>query len=278
MANRDELLKQAFLLSDHPFEPTRDPVHGLDLRASRISLSRWLDIFTIKELADYFSQVGSIEKAVRDVSAFLDGMGSSIDDGTPPVLLIEGQGGTGRKTLGNFVAHLMKSHCFTPPSWQLVRVTTNHFGRLLLEIRYALQAHFTRLNLDTSSLASRDALIKSEDPDETVLAGLFSNLVQQNLGIAMLILVIDSLEYRNFDWIRKLHTMLRDLNVALVFLTKDDLVTERFAKALGRGEYAGCVLRIGPLNMQDALTLLSRRLSLFRQTGAPNYLAPLTSY
>lgn len=278
MANRDAWLNQAFLLSDHPFEPMRDPVHGLDLRGLRISLSRSLDVFTTKELADYFAQVGSIEIAVGDVSAFLNGMGYSIDNGTPPVLLIEGQGGTGRKTLGNFVAHLMKAHCFNPPSLQLLRVTTNHFGRLLLEIRYALETHFKRLNLDTTSLASRDALIKSEDPDETVLAGLFSNLAQQNLGLAMLILLIDPLEYRNFDWIGKLHAMLKDLNVALVFLTKDDLVTERFAKALGRGEYIGCVLRVGPLNMQDGLTLLGKRLSLFRQTGAPLNLAPLTPY
>jgi hypothetical protein len=244
----------------------------------RISLSRWLDVFTNEELADYFAQVGSIGLAVKIVSAFLSGMGYSIDNGTPPVMLIEGQGGTGRKTLGNFVAHLMKAHCSARPSLQLLKLTTNHFGRLLLEVRYALQAHFQRLNLDTTLLASRDALIKSEDPDETVLAGLFSNLAQQNLGLAMLILLIDPLEYCNFDWIRKLHAMLRDLNVALVFLTKDDLVTERFSKALGRGEYTGCILRVGPLNMQDGLTLVGNRLSLFRHTGAPNNLAPLTPY
>jgi hypothetical protein len=121
-------------------------------------------------------------------------------------------------------------------------------------------------------------VIKSEDPDETVLAGLFNNLGQQNLGLAMLILLIDPLEYRNFDWIRKLYAMLKDLNVALVFLTKDDLVTERFSKALGRGEYVGCALRVEPLNMQEGLTLLGKRLSLFRHMAAPNNLAPLTPY
>jgi hypothetical protein len=134
------------------------------------------------------------------------------------------------------------------------------------------------LNLDTSFLASRDAMIKSEDPDETVLAGLFSNVAQQNIGLGMLILLIDPLEYRNFDWIRRLYAMLKDLNVALVFLTKDDLVTERFAKALSRGEYIGRVLRVGPLNMEDGLKLLNQRLSLFRQAGAPQNLAPLTPY
>jgi hypothetical protein len=64
MNNRDVWLRQGFLLSDHPFEPMQDPVHGLDFRGLRISFSRWLDVFSTEKLADYFVQVGSIEQAV----------------------------------------------------------------------------------------------------------------------------------------------------------------------------------------------------------------------
>ena len=82
--------------------------------------------------------------------------------------------------------------------------------------------------------ASRDALIKSEDPDETVLAGLFNNLAQRSLGLPMLILLIDPLEYRNFDWIRKLHAMLKDLNVDDYFLAHVQIDTSRFGAPVSR--------------------------------------------
>jgi hypothetical protein len=278
MPSREEWLNQGFLLSDHPFDPVQDPVHGLNLRAQRVSLSRPLDVFTTSGLEDYFAQVGSIGSAVTEVSEFLEGQGYGLDSGIPPVLLIEGPGGTGRKTLGSFVAHLMKSHCAAQPSFKLLRVTTDHFGRLLLEVRFALEEHFKRANQDTAPLKSRDAFIKPEDPDETVLAGLFSSVAQQNLGLPLLILLIDILEFRNFEWIHKLHNLLKDLSVALIFLTKDDLVTERFKKALGRGEYLGCAVCIAPLSMQDGTTLLAKRLATFRQLGAPNDLPPLTPY
>lgn len=152
------------------------------------------------------------------------------------------------------------------------------FGRLLLEIRLVLEEHFKRANVDTALLKSRDGFIKSEDPDETVLAGLFGSVAQQNLGLPLLILLIDALEVLNFEWIKKLHGMLRDLNVSLIFLTKDDVVTARFKKALGRGEYVGCAVRIAALTMQEGMTLLKKRLATFRQVNAPNDLPPLTPY
>ncbi|MCX6632658.1 MAG: hypothetical protein NTW28_34070 [Candidatus Solibacter sp.] len=278
MSSREDWLNRGFLLQDHPFEPVRDPIHGLDLRAVRVNLSKPLDIFAIQQLEGYFAQVGSVATAVKEISDFLDGEGTSIDTATPPVLLIEGPGGGGRKTLGNFVAHLMKAHCLTPPSFRTLPVTTGHFGRLLLEIRLRLEQHFRQSNGDDTVLKSRDAFIKPEDPDETVLAGLFNSVAQQNLGLPMLVLMVDAVDFRNFDWIRKLHGMLKDLNVALIFLTKDNLVTELFRKALGRGDYTGCAVRLTALTKQDGIALLTQRLKIFRNPGAPSGMATLTPY
>jgi hypothetical protein len=243
-----------------------------------VSLSRPLDVFSVGGLADYFARVGSFAKAVTEISDFLIGQGNSIDTATPPVLLIEGPGGTGRKTLGNFAAHLMKDHSLNPPSFRMLPVTTDHFGRLLFEIKDELQEHFGRSNLDPSILKRRDTFIKPEDPDETVLAGLFNSVAQQNLGLPMLILLIDVLEYRNFDWIGKLHGMLKNLNVALIFLTKDQLVTERFKSALARSDYIGCSVCLAPLTMQEGKELLEHRLTIFRhQAGSPG-VTRLTPY
>jgi hypothetical protein len=235
-------------------------------------------VFTMTALDHYFVRTGTFAATVKDISDFLDGQGGSIDTGIPPVLVIEGAGGTGRKTLGNFAAHMIKAHCVSPPRLRRIRLTTDHFGRLLLEIKLALEEHFGCSNLDATTLRSRNDLIKAEDPDETLLANLFYSAAQQNLAIPMLILLVDELEYRNFEWIRKLHGMLRDLNVALIFLTKEPLVSELFKKALTRDDYVGAAVRLSLLTMQDGIDVLEKRLQIFRTQPAPAGIAGMTPY
>jgi hypothetical protein len=46
---------------------------------------------------------------------------------------------------------------------------------------------------------------------------------------------------------------------------------------LQRGDYIGCVLRLAPLEMQDGVALLGKRLSMFR-LGASGAMSPLTPY
>jgi hypothetical protein len=278
MPDRQQWLIDGFYLCDHPFEPVIDPVTRVDLRARRVNLTRPLDVFGVSELEDYFAKVGSFADAVRRVSAFLAGQGFAIDQGTPPVILIEGPGGSGRKSLGNYVAHLMKAHCADPPGFKLLPVNTDHFGKLLLEIRFTLERHLKPHGLDADVFKSRDAYIKPEDPDETVLAGLFSDVAQQGLAAPMLILLVDSIDFKHFDWITKLQDMLAGLNVAFIFLTRDSLVTRRFNAALSRNEYAGQSVQIGPLTMEDGRQLLSQRIGRFRVGAAPQGIAQLTPY
>jgi hypothetical protein len=94
----------------------------------------------------------------------------------------------------------------------------------------------------------------------------------------MLILLVDPVEYRHFDWIRKLHGMLEDLNVALIFLTKDPLVTARFNAAVNRNEYTGCSVQIDALSMENGRELLRHRIGRFRTGTAPHDLPELTPY
>jgi hypothetical protein len=275
---RDQWLTQGFVLCDHPFEPVRDPVNGLDLKAKKISLLRPLDIFALKELTPYFASIGSFQRAVSAVSDFLDDQGYAMDSATPPVLLIQGPRGAGRKTMGNFIASLMKGHCAVEPGFHQIPVRTAHFGRLLLEIKLALERHFTQSHVDTAVLRSRDLLVKAEDPDESLLAGLFDTVAQQNLVLPMLILQIDSVDYQSFDWIARLHGMCSALNIAFIFLTEDDLVAKLFRGALSQDQYIGTSVRLEPLTIADGKAFLQHRLNIFRTQPPPAGIHALTPF
>src|SRR5216684_1105797 len=278
MPTRDEWLTQGYLLSDHPFDPELALIHDPDGNVLDVNFSDPLDVFGTKELKDYFQPVGSFNTAITDISTFLDGFGNRMDRNALPILLIEGPAGNGRKTVGNFAAHFMKDHCTKPPSLHTIPVTTNHFGRLLFEIKQALELHFTKNKIDTTAIKSRDP-IKAEDPDESNLAGLFSNVAQAKLNPPMLVLLIGPLRYpNNSDWIGKLYGMLKKLNVALIFTTNDRRITDLFKQALKRGDYLGCPVRLDPLTIQDGKTLITNRLLQFRKQPPPPGLAPLTPY
>src|SRR5450755_1048235 len=105
MPTRDDWLNLGFLLSDHPFDPARKPIHDLDGKVINVNFSRPLDAFGTQELKDYFQRIGSFNTAINDISSFLDSLGTSMDRSAPPILLIEGPAGNGRKTVGNFAAH-----------------------------------------------------------------------------------------------------------------------------------------------------------------------------
>jgi hypothetical protein len=279
MPTREEWLNQGFVLGDHPFEPARVAVHDLTNNVVRVNFSNPLDVFGTKELKNYFEPVGSFQKAVSDISDFLDGLGGSIDRSAPPVLLIEGPKGNGRKTVGNFAAHLMKEHCELTPSLRVLPVTTNHFGRLLFEIKQALEGHFDKHSINIKTLKSRDTFIKPEDPDESVLAGLFNSVAQENLGPPMLILLIGPVQYRNHsNWISKVYGMLKNLNVALLFTTEDKLIRDIFKRSLEAGEFLGCAVLLAPLTYLDGTTLITNRLHHFRTQPTPPGLDPLLPF
>ena len=65
-------LTDCFYLFDNPFDPDRDPISNLDMRAKNLSLAEELDVFAQDELVHHFISVGVFKEALTSVEQFLD--------------------------------------------------------------------------------------------------------------------------------------------------------------------------------------------------------------
>ena len=98
-----DILSKYYLLNDHPFDPERDTVRKLELKANKISLLRELKMFEHKELKNYFVKVGPFKTASATVDDYLDGIGY-MGAPVPPAFLLQGAKGTGMDSMINYIA------------------------------------------------------------------------------------------------------------------------------------------------------------------------------
>jgi len=270
---KPEVLQKYYLFESHPFEPTIDARTQFDFQRQNVSLLTELNVFQYTELKSCFIEVGPFAKAIADLSQYFGALGYSSAGGDQPALLIQGSPGSGRGSMANYAADIVKqiitqSGCGLP-SLKTVFVPTESQGKLLILIKQKIEAHLNKNPQQgvQDIFAEYKDLIDPKAPDQSFLEALLNALKTPLTAAPPLILIVDPITWDRRDWIKWLYRLVSPLNVLLIFITEEYRVVPFFDDLVDKNMIQGKSVRLTGLSVTEGLKFAEARLDHFRSTN-----------
>jgi hypothetical protein len=272
MSTEMKALRELFFLVDNPFSPTEDTERKFRFGTRGAYLNRALNVFEIKELLEYFVKVGYFKSAVDDLTEYLDNTDYPKGGAYPPAFYIYGASGAGRSTMAYYIAHRIKELSKqAEAALGEIPVKGSDLAKHLFSIKGFIKRHAAKHEVQAclDIIQEYDAQMTAAEPNERLLKEMFSMLRQSMIDLPPLILIMENLEYIHHDrWFGELYTILKDLNVVLIFIG-DNALTDRFERLLRDEVISGLVVSLSSMDREMGTSFLQSRVDTFRLSTFP---------